>query len=92
MPKSKVRKKPDGAARSSSSATATRPSKAMAPSPSWYPITMVVVMVLGLAYLVVYYLTNSGQGVPIMQDLHAWNFAVGFGVMMLGLIMAVRWR
>ena len=92
MPKSKVRKKPDVAPRASSSATAARPSKAMAPSPSWYPITMVVVMVLGLAYLVVYYLTNSGQGVPIMQDLGAWNFAVGFGVMMLGLIMAVRWR
>ena len=92
MPKSKVRKKPDVAARASSSATAARPSKTMAPSPTWYPITMVVVMVLGLAYLVVYYLTNSGQGVPIMQDLGAWNFAVGFGVMMLGLIMAVRWR
>jgi cytochrome c biogenesis protein ResB len=91
VPKSKVRKKPDVAARPSS-ATAARPNKALAPSPSWYPITMVVVMVLGLAYLVVYYLTNSGSGVPIMQDLGAWNFAVGFGVMMLGLIMAVRWR
>jgi hypothetical protein len=30
--------------------------------------------------------------VPVMEDLGAWNFAVGFGVMMLGLIMAVRWR
>jgi hypothetical protein len=92
VPKSKVRKKPDTAARPQSLATGARTSKALAPSPSWYPITMVVVMVLGLAYLVVYYLTNSGQGVPVMEDLGAWNFAVGFGVMMLGLIMAVRWR
>jgi hypothetical protein len=92
VPKSKVRKKPDVATRASSSATAARPNKTMAPSPTWYPITMVVIMVLGLAYLVVYYLTNSGQGVPIMEDLGPWNFAVGFGVMMLGLIMAVRWR
>ncbi len=92
MPKSKVRKKPDAATRPQSAAAGARPSKALAPSPSWYPITMVVIMVLGLAYLVVYYLTNSGHGVPIMQDLGAWNFAVGFGVMMLGLIMAVRWR
>ena len=54
---------------------------------------MAVVLVLGLAYLVVYYLTNSGTPrVPVMADLGAWNFAVGFGVMMLGLIMAVRWR
>jgi hypothetical protein len=90
VPKSKVRKKPDTATRSQS--TAARPNKALAPSPTWYPIAMVVVLLLGLAYLVVYYLTNSGSGVPIMQDLGAWNFAVGFGVMMLGLIMAVRWR
>lgn len=92
MPKSKVRKKSDVSVRSQSLASRTQPNRAMAPSPAWYPVTMVVVMVLGLAYLVVYYLTNSGQGVPIMQDLGAWNFAVGFGVMMLGLIMAVRWR
>jgi hypothetical protein len=43
---------------------------------------------------VVYYLTNSGTDprIPVMADLHAWNFAVGFGVMLLGLVMAVRWR
>ncbi|HEY8300950.1 MAG TPA: cell division protein CrgA [Jatrophihabitans sp.] len=92
MPKSKVRKKSDSPSRPDALAGSSHANRAMAPSPSWYPITMVVVMVLGLAYLVVYYLTNSGQGVPIMQDLGAWNFAVGFGVMMLGLIMAVRWR
>ena len=48
----------------------------------------------GLAYLVVYYLTSSGTDphIPLMADLGAWNFAVGFGVMLLGLIMAVRWR
>ena len=92
MPKSKVRKKSDSRGPSAVSGDGRATSKALAPSPTWYPITMVVVMVLGLAYLVVYYLTNSGQGVPVMEDLGAWNFAVGFGVMMLGLIMAVRWR
>ena len=91
MPKSKVRKKPETTARPQSLSGA-RQTKTMAPSPAWYPITMVVVLLLGLAYLVVYYLTNSGSGVPVMEDLGAWNFAVGFGVMMLGLIMAVRWR
>ena len=40
------------------------------------------------------FLTNSGTDprIPLMGDLGAWNFAVGFGVMMLGLVMAVRWR
>jgi hypothetical protein len=91
VPKSKVRKKPDTAARPQSLSGA-RPTRAVAPSPTWYPIVMVAIILIGLAYLVTYYLTNSGSGVPVMQDLGAWNFAVGFGLMMLGLIMAVRWR
>lgn len=90
MPKSKVRKKNDAPVRSSAAA----PARALAPSPSWYPVVMGVVLLIGLAYLVVYYLTSSGTSphIPLMAGLHAWNFAIGFGVMLLGLIMAVRWR
>lgn len=90
MPKSKVRKKPDTPARTASSPT----SRALAPSPPWYPIVMAAVLLLGLAYMVVYYLTSSGTDphIPIMASLGSWNFAVGFGVMLLGLVMAVRWR
>jgi hydrogenase-4 membrane subunit HyfE len=90
VPKSKVRKKPDAPLRASAGA----PVRQLAPSPSWYPIVMGVVLLLGLAYLVVYYLTSSGTSphVPVMAGLHAWNFAIGFGVMLLGLVMAVRWR
>jgi hypothetical protein len=89
VPKSKVRKKPDAPLRPSAPA-----GRALAPSPSWYPIVMATVLLLGLAYMVLYYLTSSGTDphIPIMASLHAWNFAVGFGVMLLGLIMAVRWR
>ena len=57
VPKSKVRKKPD-APRGRSSASSRRGS--LAPSPTWYPVVMVVVLLLGLAYMVVYYLTSSG--------------------------------
>ena len=91
MPKSKVRKKADAPLRTESLAP---PTKVLAPSPTWYPVVMGVVLLLGLAYLVVYYLTNSGTDpeIPLMSSLHAWNFAVGFGVMLLGLVMAVRWR
>jgi hydrogenase-4 membrane subunit HyfE len=90
VPKSKVRKKPDAPLRASTTTTG----RALAPSPSWYPIVMAVVLVVGLAYMVVYYLTSSGTSphIPIMASLNAWNFAVGFGVMLLGLVMAVRWR
>jgi hypothetical protein len=90
VPKSKVRKKPDTPTRASSST----PSRALAPSPPWYPIVMAAVLLLGLAYMVVYYLTSSGTSphVPVMATIGAWNFAIGFGVMLLGLVMAVRWR
>ena len=94
MPKSKVRKKADAPARPSSHATSGPGSRPLAPSPTWYPIVMAAVLLLGLAYLVVYYLTNNGTSphVPVMADLGGWNFAVGFGIMLLGLVMAVRWR
>jgi hypothetical protein len=89
VPKSKVRKKPESPVR-----TLAPPPKALAPSPTWYPVVMGIVLLLGLAYLVVYYLTSSGTSprIPGMVELGAWNFAVGFGVMLLGLVMAVRWR
>jgi hypothetical protein len=87
VPKSKVRKKNDAPVRSPGSVTT---SKTIAPSPAWYPIVMAVILVIGLAYLVVYYLAN--QSVPVMKDIGGWNFAVGFGIMLVGLVMAVRWR
>lgn len=87
MPKSKVRKKNDRPVRAEA---LTPVGKGMSPSPTWYPIVMAVVLVLGLAYIVVYYL--AADKVPVMEDLGAWNFAVGFGVMIVGLAMAVRWR
>ena len=93
MPKSKVRKKPASTARPSS-ASASTAGRGLTPSPPWYPVVMAGVLLLGLAWMVVYYLTQSGTDpeIPGMVSLGAWNFAVGFGVMLLGLVMAVRWR
>ncbi len=87
MPKSKVRKKTEPTLRTSTLAPSGHPVR---PSPRWYPIVMAAVLLIGLAWIVVYYL--AGDSVPVMQDLGAWNFAVGFGVMIIGLGMAVRWR
>lgn len=87
MPKSKVRKKTEPTLRTSTPAPSGH---AVRPSPRWYPIVMAAVLLIGLAWIVVYYL--AGDSVPVMQDLGAWNFAVGFGVMIIGLGMAVRWR
>ncbi len=51
---------------------------------------MAGILILGLAYLVAYYLASDK--ISFMEHLGAWNFAVGFGILIVGLIMAVRWR
>ena len=90
MPKSKVRKKsvytpPEGVLQS----RATR-ARAAKPSPRWYAILMVALMLLGLLWIVVYYV--AGSQIPFMVALGAWNFAIGFGAMIIGLVMSMRWR
>ena len=92
MPKSKVRKRavsppPTDVLPSPSRAAVSR---RKGPSPTWYPVTMLVLMVVGLAYIAVFYL--AGEKIPVMRDLNSWNFASGFGLMVTGLFMAVRWR
>ena len=89
MPKSKVRKK-DPAVPAALSSAAARPTRVAAPSPTWYPAVMAGVLILGLAYLVAYYLASDK--ISFMGHLGAWNFAVGFGILVAGLVMAVRWR
>jgi hypothetical protein len=59
------------------------------PSPVWFAPVMVTLFVVGLAYIVVYYLTE--QSLPIKQ-IGAWNVVVGFGIIMAGFGMATRWR
>ena len=90
MPKSKVRKKsaytpPQGVLQSRSPQA-----KAAQPSPRWWAPVMVTLMLLGLLWIVVYYV--AGDQIPVMVSLSAWNFAIGFGAMVAGLIMSMRWR
>ena len=50
---------------------------------------MLGLMVLGLVWLIVYYLWPSD---PLHRHLGGWNFPVGFGLMIGGLLMTMRWR
>lgn len=89
MPKSRVRKRTDYTPPTDASPSAKK-AKTAVPSPPWYAAVMCVVLLVGLAYVVVSYL--AGDQLPVMQDLGVWNTAVGFGFMVVGLGMAVRWR
>ena len=90
MPKSKVRKKsvytpPEGVLPSRGGQA-----RAAQPSPRWFAWVMIGLMLIGLLWIVVYYV--AGDRIPIMVSLGAWNFAIGFGAMVAGLIMSMRWR
>jgi hypothetical protein len=90
VPKSKVRKKsvytpPEGVLQSR-----TGQARALQPSPRWYAWVMVGLMLLGLLWIVVYYV--AAERIPLMASLGPWNFAIGFGAMVAGLVMSMRWR
>jgi hypothetical protein len=90
VPKSKVRKKsvytpPEGVLPSSAARA-----RAAGPSPRWYAGLMVGLMLVGLLWIVVYYV--AGNQIGVMVSLGPWNFAIGFGAMVAGLIMSMRWR
>jgi hypothetical protein len=55
----------------------------------WLPVTAVALIVAGIGWLVVYYL--SEQEYPVMAWGY-WNLAVGFGAMVASLALLSRWR
>jgi cell division protein CrgA len=88
MPKSKVRKKTVYTAPTDRRTPVKV--KSAGPSHPIYVVVMLSVMILGLAWLVVNYI--AGTRIPIMNDLGNWNFAIGFALMIGGLLMTMRWR
>lgn len=60
-----------------------------APNPVWFKPVMVGFMLLGLAWILVFYI--SGQQYPI-PGLNAWNLLIGLGIALIGFLMTTRWR
>jgi hypothetical protein len=50
----------------------------------------VVCLVLGLAWIVIYYLSSGS--IPGLASLGAWNLVIGFGFIIAGVTLATRWR
>ena len=59
-------------------------------TPIWYKILMFGFMIIGLLWLVVNYL--AGNQIPFMTELGPWNYAIGFGGLVIGLLMTMGWR
>ncbi|MFI7742036.1 cell division protein CrgA [Kocuria rhizosphaericola] len=62
---------------------------AHAPTPTWYKAIMLGLLVVGLLWLILYYLFQGAYPVP---GIGTWNIGVGLALMMAGLIMTTRWR
>ena len=59
------------------------------PSPRWYAPVMVGFLVLGLVWVVVYYLSQTDYPVPGIGN---WNLVAGFAILLVGFGMLTRWR
>ena len=87
MPKSRVRKKKtDTYVRSDVVAAAAKKKQ---PSPAWYGALVLGTMLIGVAWLVTYYI--SGGDLP-WQSMRAWNVLIGFVWIAMGFALSTQWR
>ena len=62
-------------------------------SRQWVVPTFVTVGLLGVLWLVVYYITAStGIDVPVMSALGGWNVLIGMGGMAAAFVLATFWK
>jgi hypothetical protein len=70
---------------------ATRPKKIKPPaSRRWVPPTFIAVGLLGVAWLITYYV--AGSYIPFMDALGNWNILIGMGGMAAAFALATLWR
>jgi hypothetical protein len=60
-----------------------------APNPVWFKPIMFGLMLLGLIWIIVYYISQSALPIAELGD---GNILVGFGIMFVGFLMTTRWR
>lgn len=95
MPESKSRKTGQNntqaarAARSRERAERRAQEQEPGPLPTWYKAIMFGLMIVGLIWIVIYYLT---MGVAPIPQAGGWNIAFGFGIACVGFLMTTRWR
>ncbi|ROS26212.1 cell division protein CrgA [Cellulomonas sp. PhB150] len=82
MPESRSRKK---------AAYIPPPTKSAGPkvNPPWFVPVMLGLMLVGLAWIVVTYLSQSQYPIP---SLGSWNLAIGGVLIVAGFGMTTRWR
>lgn len=59
------------------------------PSPVWVAPLMLALFIIGLLWLVTYYVIPDG---PLIGALGGWNLAIGFGFIVGGFVVSTQWR
>jgi hypothetical protein len=59
------------------------------PNPVWFKPVMFGFMLLGLVWIIVFYISQATLPVA---ELGQWNILVGFGIAFIGFLMTTRWR
>ena len=94
MPESKSRKKKPTSVDPAWEARMAEAAKAETKgNPAWLVPVMLGLMVVGLVWIVTYYLTAArvGGGFPI-PALRQWNLAIGFALSIAGFGLTTRWK
>jgi hypothetical protein len=82
---------PESRSRKTKKRTYTPPpaAKAKQPSPVWWAPVMVGLMVLGLVWVVVFYLSEGRFPIGAIGN---WNLLIGFGLMLTGFGLTTGWK
>jgi hypothetical protein len=63
-------------------------------NPVWFKPVMFGFMIIGLFWIITYYVTSAqfplGAATPV--NLENWNILIGFGIAMIGFMMSTRWK
>lgn len=89
MPKSKVRKKvADHQAHEEQVHAVEAPYKE---SPRWLAPVMVANFLIGLLWIVIFYIAAPAASRPI-PGINTWNMVVGFSFIAIGFSLATKWK
>ena len=59
------------------------------PNPVWFKPLMFGFMLLGLVWIITYYVTSAQFPIGALEN---WNILIGFGIAMVGFMMSTRWK
>lgn len=88
MPESKGRAKAKKASAAAAQSNQGRKAASMT-NPSWFVPVMVGLLIVGLIWIVAFYITQGSWPIGAWGY---WNLAIGFVLLISGFMMTTRWR